>query len=144
MVSLRKRKPAATALIPYNPEEIMRGEPSTQSLKLNMTLQVLALFVQPMWKQYQPVLSLVKLAGIAIPDSPDQLISAILQTQSDERMRSSVLSACEIMRAVVDDQVTPQEFEEILLRGIEIIKVVNSDENRRIEAAADCGQNRKW
>ena len=87
--------------------------------------------------------SLVKMAGIAIPDSPDQLISAILLSQNDERMRSSVLSACEIMRAVVDDQVSQQDYEEILLRGIEVIKVVNSDENRRVTANIDSGQDRQ-
>lgn len=146
-LSLRKKKPTA-ALVPVNSEEIMRGEPSLQTAKLDMTLQVLSLFIAPLWKQYQPVLALVKLAGVAIPDQPDQLISALLQSQNDAHMRSSVLSACEIMRAAVDDQVSTQAFEEILLTHIAIIKAVNvveeaNRENRRVEASADSGQDRE-
>ena len=48
------------------------------------------------------------------------------------------------MRAAVDEQVSPQQFEEILLTNIAIIKAVkvaeeSNRENRRVEAAADRG-----
>ena len=132
-LSIRKKKPA-TALVPFNPEAVFQGEPSLQTAKLDMLLQVLSLFAQPMWKQYQPILSLVKMAGMAIPDSPQDLISAILLSQNDERTKNSVLSALEIMRAVVDDQVSRQDYEEILLSGIEVIKVVNSTKVEEVPA----------
>lgn len=124
MGALHRKKPATTAVVPFNPEQIMQGESSTQSVKITMTLQVLSLFLQPLWKQAQPILLLLKMKGMAIPSSPEELISAVLLQNNDDLTRNSVLSVCEIMRAVVDEAVTPQAFEEILLTHMAVLQAV--------------------
>ena len=134
MVALRKKRSATQALAPFNPEQIMQGEPSLQIDKLSMTLQVASLFLEPLWKQAQPILFILKLKGMPIPDSLQDLISALLLQMNDEHMRSSVLSALEIMKAVVDDQVSVQAFEDILLSHIEVIKIVNSTKVEEVPA----------
>ena len=119
-LSIRKKKPP-TAMVPFTPETIFQGEPSPQTVKLDMLLQVMALIIQPMWKKYQPFLTLV-----GIRETPEELISAVLHQSSDMRMKSSIDYALSIMQAVADDQVSPQDFEPILFDGVNAIKIVNS------------------
>ena len=128
MVSLRKKKPA-TAVVPFSPEAVFQGEPSLQTVKIDMLLQVLALFVEPMWKKYQPILSLM-----GIRETPEALIRVILLPQNEALLKSSIDSVCSIMKAAADDQVTRQDYEEILLSGIEVIRVVNSTKVEEVPA----------
>lgn len=111
-LSLHKKKPA-----PFNPEQIMQGEPSNQSLKLNMTAQVTLLFLEKPLRLYSPLLQMF---GIQV--TPEALISALSQSRNDARMKSCVLSVCAIMRAAVDEAVSPQDFEDILLREVDNIR----------------------
>lgn len=116
MLGRKKKKPALTIV---QPEEL-----SAQGNKLLMTLQLVFLYIEPKVGAYRPIVE----TFLGLPLSPEMLISVISQSRSDSNISSLLDCVSQILKAAADDQVSPDDFEEVLLIGAERIKALNQQE----------------